>query len=110
MLPTTRYPAALAIPAVAICLLATASSAMIAVPPTASARAAAPSLLQATAGGHVLGFAPGGVTVSNGGYALRVDFVGASPVEPVQAGAGAEGVGVPTPMRTQRKQLPHSPR
>ena len=50
---------------------------------------AAGALLQFQSGGHVLGFAPEGMYVSNGTYALRVAFVGAESVAPQAAASGA---------------------
>jgi hypothetical protein len=61
-------------------------------------------MLQFTSGGHVLGFAPDNVLVSNGTYALRVEFVQANAVtpqapaaagDPVQPGRPAEGDAAP---------------
>jgi len=54
--------------------------------PTASA-AIAPPLLQFTAGGHVVGFAPTQVILAAFDHALRVEFVGTAGVTPVAAGA-----------------------
>ena len=58
-------------------------------------------LLQATSGGHVLGFQPGAMVVSNGTYALRVEFLGAADVAPKtsQEDAGA-------PARSGQAALP----
>lgn len=47
-------------------------------------------LLQFTAGGHVLGFAPDSVYMASGSHALHVEFVGAQDVSP-QADAASEG-------------------
>jgi hypothetical protein len=60
--------------------------------------------LQRMAGGHVFAFERGGVTASNGRYALRVEFVGASGAGPAgdDAGdAGDPGSG-PAPLRRIR--------
>jgi hypothetical protein len=59
------------------------------------------ALLQRTAGGHVLAFERGGVTASNGRYALRVEFVGASGAGPAGDDAGDPG-GDPAPLRRVR--------
>jgi hypothetical protein len=46
-------------------------------------------LRQYTAGGHVLGFRPGGVIIASGSHALRVEFVNARPVSPVEEGTSS---------------------
>ena len=56
--------------------------------PVANA-ALAPPLLQFTAGGHVIGFAPTQVVLASLDNALRVEFVGTAGVTPVAAGADA---------------------
>jgi hypothetical protein len=62
----------------------------------ASTPAAPPDLLQFTAGGHALGFAPGGVYAATGTHALHVEFAGANPVHPQSDGsAGADGQAAP---------------
>lgn len=48
------------------------------------------TLQQFTAGGHVLGFKPGGLILSNGRYAFGVSFEGAAPVAPT-IDVGADG-------------------
>ena len=64
--------------------------------------AAAPlDLLQFQSAGHVLGFGPGRMYVSNGTYALRVEFVGAGNVAPQAAAstpAGGEAAPALTPV------------
>ena len=66
--------------------------------PLTTSRTADPALAPGSAlqqfisGGHVLGFGPAGYVVSNGSYALKVDFAGAARVEPVAVG-GATGAG-----------------
>ncbi len=48
----------------------------------AAAPAAATTLHQFTAGGHVLGFSSAGVYVASADHAWHVEFVGANGVEP----------------------------
>jgi hypothetical protein len=43
-------------------------------------------LLQFVAGGHVLGFREGDVTIASGDHALRIDFVGAQSISPEEEG------------------------
>jgi hypothetical protein len=69
--------------------------------PAAPAQAApiedtAAEMLQFTSGGHVLGFTPDKMYVSNGTYALRVEFVQANGVTPqAPAGGAVEGGAAP---------------
>ncbi|MBU0494485.1 MAG: SBBP repeat-containing protein [Chloroflexi bacterium] len=49
---------------------------------TPGGAASAPALLQFTAGGHVLGFAPAAAWLATGSHALRVGFAGAHAVTP----------------------------
>jgi uncharacterized repeat protein (TIGR01451 family) len=58
------------------------------------------NLLQFQSDGHVLGFAPDGMLVSNGTYALRVEFVDANAVTPQAAENGAAEDGA-APQLTQ---------
>jgi len=51
--------------------------------------ALAPPLMQFTAGGHVVGFAPTQVILASLDHALRVEFVGTAGVTPVASGADA---------------------
>ena len=60
--------------------------------PVASAETAAP-LLQFTAGGHVVGFAPTQVVIAAFDHALRVEFVGTAGVMPVASAAEAASSG-----------------
>jgi len=48
-----------------------------------------PAMLQFTAGGHVLGFAPEAAWLAAGSHALRVGFAGANAVTPASAGSTA---------------------
>jgi hypothetical protein len=47
-------------------------------------------LQQYTAGGHVLGFRKDGVVIASGSHALKVEFVNARPVSPVEEGKPSE--------------------
>jgi len=67
--------------------------------PVASAEIA-PPLLQFTAGGHVVGFAPTQVVMAAFDHALRVEFVGTAGVTPV-ASAAASSSDAPTLGRAQ---------
>ncbi|MBU0492574.1 MAG: SBBP repeat-containing protein [Chloroflexi bacterium] len=58
--------------------------------PTTSA-AAAPGLLQFTAGGHVLGFTPQAAWLTTGSHALRVGFADANAVTPISDTPAAPG-------------------
>jgi hypothetical protein len=62
-------------------------SAVLAARPVESA---APGLMQFTAGGHALGFAPDGVYAAAGSHALHVEFVGANTVHPQSDSSVAE--------------------
>jgi hypothetical protein len=57
-------------------------------------------LLQFQSGGHVLGFAPDGMYISNGTYAQRVEFVDANAVAP-QAANSAPATSGTAPQLTQ---------
>jgi len=57
--------------------------------PQATQAAAPGDLLQFQSGGHAVGFAAGKMVVSNGAYALRIEFVGANAVAPQAADSGA---------------------
>jgi hypothetical protein len=48
------------------------------------------SLQQYTAGGHVLGFREDGVVIASGSHALRVEYVNAEPVSPLEEGTPSE--------------------
>jgi hypothetical protein len=50
---------------------------------------ATPALLQFSSGGHVLGFTTGSMLAATGSHALRVDFVGANPVQPQSPASGS---------------------
>lgn len=52
--------------------------------------AAAPALLQFTAGGHVIGFAQDAVYAADGSHAYRVEFIGAAHVAPVADSAPSD--------------------
>ena len=67
---------------------------ILAAPASAATPNRASSALEPyTSGGHILGFGAKGYSVSNGTYALSVEFVGAAPLEPVAEGSegGTEG-------------------
>jgi hypothetical protein len=71
-------------------LLALTMASDLPVAHAAPAPPAAPApLLQFTAGGHVIGFAPTQVVLVSLDHALRVEFVGAAGVTPVAVGADA---------------------
>jgi len=71
-------------------LLALTMASDLPVAHAAPAPPAAPApLLQFTAGGHVIGFAPTQVVLASLDHALRVEFVGAAGVTPVAVGADA---------------------
>ncbi|MBN1137699.1 MAG: SBBP repeat-containing protein, partial [Anaerolineae bacterium] len=53
---------------------------------------AAPQLLQFTAGGHVLGFAPDAAWLVTGSHALRVGFEGANAVTPASDGSADDSL------------------
>jgi hypothetical protein len=57
-----------------------------------TAKPEAPELLQFTAGGHVLGFAAGGMYAATGSHALHVEFMDANRVRP-QSDSPASGEG-----------------
>ncbi len=57
-----------------------------------------PELLQFQSGGHVLGFTPAGMYLSNGTYALRVEFVEANPVVPQAANSAPATDGAAPPL------------
>ena len=59
----------------------------------AQASAGADGLQQFTSGGHVMGFDDGGYFTSNGTYALRVRFEGATPAGPVTDNPAAAPAG-----------------
>ena len=59
--------------------------------PQAHVAPKAPTLLQFTAGEHVLGFTPNAAYAANGSHAYRVEFVNARPTTPLaDAAPGAE--------------------
>ena len=62
-------------------------------PARATGRISAPAdLLQFTAGGHALGFSPGGMYAATGSHALHVEFAGANAVRPQSdSPAGTDG-------------------
>ena len=82
--------------------------------PAAPAEVAPADLLQFRSAGHVLGFAPGGMYVSNGSYALHVEFVGANAAapqaaEPQPAAGGKNGVMGPCRSRCGKQRAIWSP-
>jgi hypothetical protein len=68
--------------------------------PQATQAAAPGDLLQFQSGGHVVGFAPDKMVLSNGTYALRVEFVDANAVAP-QAVDGVVATGGAAPQLAQ---------
>ncbi len=83
---TTHPRAILILAGLGLCLaLILAPGSLLTAPaaarPMDAAGAAAPALLQFTAGGHVVGFGPAQVVVAGLDHALRVEFVGAAGVQ-----------------------------
>ena len=66
--------------------------------PQAMQAAAPGDLLQFQSGGHVVGFTAGKMYVSNGTYALRVEFVGADKVAPQAADSASANDGAAPPL------------